>query len=112
MMDEHNAKTVQPEQEPETLLTLAGYLERSLDKATSVLMMRHTSDVCTVYLGDPEGLREDLKQIGAISTALANGILETTSSGQNLVQIGGQTYRFARSFTQVDGVAAVVFAAD
>jgi hypothetical protein len=97
---------------PEPLQTLAGYLERSLDEVTSVVLMRHTTDVCTVYVGDPEGRREDLKQIGAISTALANGMLESTSSGINVMQIGGQAYRFARSFTQLDGMAAVVFSTE
>lgn len=86
--------------------------ERSLDGASSVVMMRHTNELCTVYLGNPEGPREELKQIGAISTALANEMLESTSSGVNLMQIDGQTYRFARSFTEVGGVAAVVFSTE
>nr|WP_244145968.1 hypothetical protein [Paraburkholderia caledonica] len=102
----------QSAQVPEALQTLAGYLERSLDGASSVVMMRHTTELCTVYLGDPEGPREELRQIGAISTALANEMLESTSSGVNLMQIDGQTYRFARSFTEVGGVAAVVFSTE
>ena len=32
-----------PEPAPESLQTLAEYLERSLDKATSIVMMRHTA---------------------------------------------------------------------
>jgi hypothetical protein len=56
-----------PELVPESLQTLAEYLERSLDKATSIVMMRHTAGACTVYLGDPAGLREDMKQIGTIA---------------------------------------------
>lgn len=48
---------------PESLRALATYLERSLDKATSIVMMRHTTDGCTVYMGDPEGSLEDLKQM-------------------------------------------------
>lgn len=98
-----------PEHAPESLRSLAVYLERSLDKATSILMMRHTADACTVYLGDPEGSREDLKQIGTITIPAANGILESTSSGANTVQVDGQVYRFVRSFTQVGDMAAVVF---
>ena len=73
---------------------------RSLsDRKPPVKLMRHATDVCTAYVGDPDGRREDLKQIGALSTALANGMLESTSSGINVMQIGGQAYRFARSFT-------------
>ncbi|MGU7816656.1 hypothetical protein [Burkholderia sp. AW49-1] len=45
---------------PESLPTLAEHLELALDSATSVLMMRHTTEVCTVYLGDPTSLPEDL----------------------------------------------------
>ncbi|MFL9983878.1 hypothetical protein PQR18_11435 [Paraburkholderia sediminicola] len=58
---------------PESLRALATYLERSLDKATSIVMMRHTTDGCTVYLGDPEGSLEDLKQIDTITIPAANG---------------------------------------
>jgi hypothetical protein len=97
---------------PESLRTLAEYLERALDGATSIVMMRHTDDACTVYLGDPAGLPEDLKQIGTIATSLANDMLESTSSGANQMRIGGQVYRFVRSFTQVGDTAAVVFSAD
>jgi hypothetical protein len=97
---------------PESLRTLAEYLERALDSATSIVMMRHTDDACTVYLGDPAGLREDLKQIGTMTTSLANDMLESTSSGPNQMHIGSQAYRFVRSFTQVGDMAAVVFSAD
>jgi hypothetical protein len=110
--DDDNLSCDRAEPVVESLQTLAGYLERSLDAATSVVMMRHTADVCTVYLGNPEGPREDLKQIGSISTVLANGMLEATSSGANRMRIGAQAYRFARSFTQVDGIAAVIFSAE
>jgi hypothetical protein len=72
-------------------------------------MMRPTDGVCIVYLGDPAGLREDLKQIATIATSLANSMLESTVSGVNELQINDQIYRFARSFTQIDEMAAVVF---
>jgi hypothetical protein len=100
----------QPAHVPEALQTLAGYLERSLDNAASIVMLRHTAGVCTVYLGDPEGPREDLRQIGTIEVSLANDMLESTFSGPNQMSIGGQVYRFVRSFTQVGDTAAVVFA--
>ncbi|WP_322787094.1 hypothetical protein [Paraburkholderia dilworthii] len=107
--DDDNPAGNRPEQVPESLQTLAGYIERSLDGAMSVVMMRHTTDVCTVYLGDPEGASEELKQIGAISTSVANDMLASTSSGANSMEIGGQAYRFTRSFTEIAGSAAVVF---
>lgn len=94
---------------PESLRLLAQFLERGLDKATSVVMMRHAPGVCTVYLGDPSGPREELRQIGSVATELANDMLVLTSSGMNIVQIDEQPYRFVRSFTQIDAVAAVVF---
>ncbi|MFL9965136.1 hypothetical protein PQR02_29595 [Paraburkholderia sediminicola] len=108
-MTDNNELAGSPEPVPESLRILAVYLERSLDKATSIVMMRHTTDACTVYVGDPENSREDLKQIGTITIPVANGILESTSSGANTVQIDGQVYRFVRSFAQVGGMAAVVF---
>ena len=98
-----------PASVPKSPQTLAEYLERALDKATSVVMMRHAPEVCTVYLGDPSGPREELRQVGAIATSLADDMLESTASGANHKQIGGQPYRFVRSFTQIDGMAAVVF---
>jgi hypothetical protein len=108
-MTNNNKLAGSPEHVPESLRTLAVYLERSLDKATSIVMMRHTTDACTVYLGEPEGARVDLKQIGTITIPVANGILESTSSGANTMQIDGQVYRFVRSFRQVGDMAAVVF---
>ncbi|WP_158935501.1 hypothetical protein [Burkholderia sp. S171] len=112
MIDDNALANGHPEQAPESLQTLAEYLERSLDKATSIVMMRHTAGVCTVYLGDPAGSREDLMQVGAIAITLANDILESTSSGANQLPIGGQVYRFVRSFTQIGDTAAVVFSTD
>jgi hypothetical protein len=100
------------EQAPESLQILGEYLEWSLDQATSIVMMRHTADICTVYLGDPAGPREDLRQIGAIAISLANDMLESTSSGANQMPIGSQIYRFVRSFTLVGNTAAVVFSTE
>ncbi|MFM0047931.1 hypothetical protein [Caballeronia grimmiae] len=96
-------------QAPEALRALAESLERALDANQSVLMMRHTPEVCTVYLGDPSGPQEDLRRVGSVSTVLANEMLSLTSSGTNRIQIGDQLYRFVRSFTQVGEKAAVVF---
>jgi hypothetical protein len=96
----------------ESLRPLADYLERALDKATSVVLIRHTADVCTVYLGDPSGPKEELKQVGSIPKSLADEMLELTSSGANRIEIDEQSYRFVRSFTQIDDTAAIVFKAD
>ncbi|MFM0034137.1 hypothetical protein PQQ53_03020 [Paraburkholderia strydomiana] len=108
-MTDNNELAARPKYVPESLRTLAEYLERALDSATSIVMMRPTDGVCIVYLGDPAGLREDLKQIATIATSLANSMLESTVSGVNELQINDQIYRFARSFTQIDEMAAVVF---
>ncbi|PRY00095.1 hypothetical protein B0G73_1227 [Paraburkholderia sp. BL25I1N1] len=88
--DNANAWSPDPEHAPELLRTLAEYLERSLDKATSVAMMRHTASARADYPGDPAGPSEDLKQIGAIATLLANDMLEWTSSDANHLHIGGR----------------------
>ncbi|MFL9858836.1 hypothetical protein PQR72_24410 [Paraburkholderia madseniana] len=112
MTNDNGSADGHPEQVPESLRTLAEYLERALDSATSIVMMRPADGVCIVYLGDPAGLREDLKQIGTIANSLANDMLESTFSGANQLQISGQIYRFARSFTQVDDMAAVVFSTE
>ncbi|VXC65987.1 conserved hypothetical protein [Burkholderia sp. 8Y] len=100
-----------PERKEASLHALASYLERALDKAVSVIMMRHAANVCTVYLGDPSGPREELRRLATIDASLEDEMLRLTSSGLNRLEIGGQPYRFVRSFTQIEGTAAVVFSA-
>lgn len=112
MTNDNGLANSHPGQVPESLQTLAEYLERALDTATSIVMMRHTAGVCTVYLGDPTAPREDLTQISAIPVSVANDMLDRTLSGGNQMHIGGQIYRFVRSFTQVGDAAAVVFSTD
>ena len=97
-------------QPPESLRALAEYLEFSLDKGKCLVMMRHGTDVCSVYIGDPSDEEGDLTAHGTIATALADEILEFTRSGANQITVGDQTYRFFRSFTHVAKVGAVVFA--
>jgi len=97
-------------QPPESLQALAEYLEFSLDKGKCLVMMRHGTDVCSVYIGDPSDEEGDLTAHGTIATALADEILEFTRSGANQITVGDQTYRFFRSFTHVAKVGAVVFA--
>jgi hypothetical protein len=94
---------------PEPLAELAKYLERALDRAASVIMIRQSPGGCALYLGDPSAARDELRQVGMIPVALADRMLESTHSGLNTMQIGEQLYRFVRSFTQIEGDAAVVF---
>jgi hypothetical protein len=98
------------EQTSESLLTLAGYLELSLDAGACVVMLRRGADVCPVYIGDPAGTPDELTRRGSISISLANEILETTHAGVNRITIGEQAYQFFRSFTQIEDSGAVVFA--
>lgn len=94
----------------EALQVLAEYLELSLDAGASLIVMRHSSDIATLYVGDPAGPREELKRRGTIAASLANEILSVTEAGINRIEIEGKTYRFFRSFTHLEEVAAVVFA--
>jgi hypothetical protein len=110
-MTDNNELAAGPEYVQESLRALTAYLERSLDKATSVVLMRHATDARTVYLGDPEASLEDLKQIGTITIPAANGILESTSSGANTMQVDGQVFRFVRSLApahSADSVSATL----
>lgn len=94
----------------EWLQALAGYLELSLDKGKCLVMMRHGSDVCSIYVGDPSDEETPLTVHGSIATTVADRILESTHPGKNQMTVGEETYRFFRSFTHIDGVGAVVFA--
>lgn len=95
---------------PESLLTLVEFLELSLDKGERVVMMRHGTDVCSVYVGDPASEDASLTDHGTIAAAVADEILERTQAGVNRIAIGNQTYRFIRSFTHIGNIGAVVFA--
>jgi hypothetical protein len=97
-------------QTPESLLTLAEYLELALDEGKCVVLMRHGTDVCSVYIGDPAGSQDDLAGHGTIAAALANEILELTEAGANRMTIGAQPYRFTRSFAHIADRGAVIFA--
>lgn len=103
------AHTGQRELVQEALQALAEYLEVSLDAGASLIVMRHTSDAATLYVGDASAPREELKRRGTVPAALANEILNVTQAGMNVMEIEGRTYRFFRSFTHMDEVAAVVF---
>lgn len=72
---------------PESLKTLADYLEQSLDNAVSILMLRNDDGRCTIYLGDTSAPRDELRKVATIDVTLANEMLELTHSGENQVAI-------------------------
>lgn len=109
MTNASGANTSQQGPRLEALQVLAEYLELSLDAGASLIVMRHSADIATLYVGDAAGPREELKRRGTIAASLANEILNVTEAGNNLIEIEGKTYRFFRSFTHMDGVASVVF---
>ncbi|MFM0388579.1 hypothetical protein [Paraburkholderia dipogonis] len=92
------------------MLTLVEYLELSLDAGECVVMMRHGTDVCAVYLGDPADEDNELTGHGTIAADVTEEILELTRAGVNRITTGGQTYRFVRSFAHIADVGAVIFA--
>jgi hypothetical protein len=95
----------------EALVTLAEYLELSLDEGKSLILVRSRAESSDVYVGDAGELEEAWARRGAIRNALASAVLGVTRSGFNELTIGGQTYRFVRTFTQVANYGAVVFTA-
>lgn len=95
--------------ETEALMTLAEYLERSLDAGANLILVRAHSEKSEVYLGDAGEESVDWKRCGVIQNAMVGKILEATHSGANELTINGQTYRFNRSFTQVMNHGAIVF---
>ncbi|MEM5312440.1 hypothetical protein VSR72_11830 [Paraburkholderia sp. JHI869] len=94
----------------ESLLTLAEYLELSLNAGASVIMMQKCNDVCAMYVGDARRDQDRLRYHGDIAATQAEEILEQTRAGRNRLEIGGQLYRFIRSFKHFEDRGAVVFA--
>ncbi|WP_211608723.1 hypothetical protein [Paraburkholderia haematera] len=94
---------------PGSLVTLLEYLELSLDEGECVVMMRHGTDVCAVYIGNPADEDNELTGHGTIAAGVADEILELTQAGINRITVGDQTYRFVRSFTHIADVGAVIF---
>ena len=94
----------------ESLLTLAEYLELSLNSGGSVIMMQKCNDVCAMYVGDARRDQDRLRYHGDIAATHAEAILEQTHAGRNRLEIGGQLYRFIRSFKHFEDRGAVVFA--
>lgn len=93
----------------EPLLTLAEYLELCLDEGGAVILTRTSVQSFAVYVGNAVDSLNDLRTRGKIAAATAIGILEQTSPGWNQIVIGGQAYRFMRTFAQLEETAATVF---
>jgi hypothetical protein len=94
---------------PESLRTLAGYLELALDEGESVVVMRIGSQVRSVYVGNPSGALEDLMDSGVVDAFQADEMLVLTRLGLNRITADGQHYRFIRSVRYIDDRQAVVF---
>lgn len=93
----------------EAVSTLSEYLELSLDKGASLILIRSQSEKSDVYFGEPGDPDADWKGCASIQNTVVRAILEATRSGLNELVIEGQTYRFVRTFAQVAEHGAVVF---
>jgi hypothetical protein len=94
---------------PESLRALARYLELALDEGESVVLMRIGMQVRSVYIGDPSGDLEDLKDSGVVDARQADEILALTCLGLNRITADGQQYRFVRSVRYIADRQVVVF---
>lgn len=94
---------------PESLRTLAGYLELALDEGESVVLMRIGTHVRSVYIGDPSGALEQLTDHGVVAATQADDMLALTRLGLNRITADEQQYRFIRSVRYIADRQAVVF---
>lgn len=94
---------------PESLRTLAVYLELALDGGESVVLMRVGLQVRSVYVGDPSGALADLKDSGVVDALQADEMLTLTCVGLNRMTADGQRYRFVRSVRYIADRQVVVF---
>ncbi|NYH16036.1 hypothetical protein [Paraburkholderia bryophila] len=94
---------------PESLRTLAGYLELALDEGESVVLMRIGTHVRSVYIGDPSGALEQLTGHGVVAATQADDMLALTRLGLNRITADDQQYRFIRSVRYIADRQAVVF---
>lgn len=94
---------------PESLRTLAGFLERALDEGTSVVLMRIGAQVRSVYIGEPSWTLEDMTEAGVVDAYQADEVLSLTRVGLNRITADGQHYRFVRSVRYIADRQTVVF---
>ncbi|QXE07327.1 hypothetical protein BJG93_36485 (plasmid) [Paraburkholderia sprentiae WSM5005] len=89
--------------------TLSTYLELSLDKGKSLIVVLSQRENNEVYLGDPGEPDADWISCAAMHNTVVRALLDATRSGLNELVIEGQAYRFVRTFAQVAEHGAVVF---
>lgn len=94
---------------PDSLRTLAGYLELALDEGESVVLMRIGTQVRSVYIGNPSGALEDLTDHGVVDAFQADEMLALTQLGLNRITADDQQYRFMRGVRYIADRQVVVF---
>lgn len=94
---------------PESLRTLASFLELALDEGKSVVVMRIGKQVRSVYVGNPSSALEDLTDSGVVDAFQADEMLVLTRLGLNRITADGQHYRFIRSVRYIADRQVVVF---
>ena len=94
---------------PESLRTLASFLELALDEGKSVVVMRIGKQLRSVYVGNPSGALEDLTDSGVVDAFQADEMLLLTHPGLNQITADGQQYRFTRSVRYIADRQVVVF---
>jgi hypothetical protein len=94
---------------PDSLRTLAGYLELALDEGESVVLMRIGAQVRSVYVGNPSGTLDELTDHGVVAALQADEMLALTQLGLNRITADDQQYRFMRSVRYVADRQVVVF---
>ena len=78
---------------PESLRTLASFLELALDEGKSVVVMRIGSQVRSVYVGNPSGALEELTDSGVVDAFQADEMLVLTRLGLNRITADGPQQR-------------------
>jgi hypothetical protein len=94
---------------PESLRTLASFLELALDEGKSAVVMRIGKQARSVYVGNPTGALEDLTDSGVVDAFQADEMLLLTRLGLNRITADGQRYRFMRSVRYIADRQVVVF---
>jgi hypothetical protein len=98
-----------PDTATKAVSTLSEYLELSLDKGASLILIRSPGEKSDVRLGDPGEPDGEWTRCAALHNSVVLAILEATRSGFNELDIEGQTYRFVRTFARVGEQGAIVF---
>ncbi|HVE11422.1 MAG TPA: hypothetical protein VNE00_29470 [Paraburkholderia sp.] len=94
----------------ESLLSLAEYLQLSVNIGESVIMMQECDACCAMYIGNASRDQSMLVFHGTIAARVARDIVKRTRAGRNRMEIAGQVFRFVRSAMHFEDRGAVVFA--